>query len=562
MKLFKNEYFLISIFYLLVILILRSYSLRAGFDFETGLIYPSDINPGLDGFLYVDPQRKFTSLFYHLSFLLGKLLNVEGSFVPYQGIYTLLWFARSLLTYFIVKELVSGNKILAFYSGLVASLHLADSSYNFVGQLNQLGMSFWMLLSFLFYLYAIKNKENIKYIYIIFSSISVYICLWSYESPLPVILFFPILIFFYKRYKNFILFSLIFLFPAIVFSIKNFFIYIVDFHNTSKLSYQVSSALSYNLDFFNLIFSLYKHIENSFIFWHWPNTKYEPLLITTYLLSYLFIFLIVFVGIIIISQSKKTIKNKKYVYKFLLLNFILLILSFLVSIIIKDNLNFWRTDILASFPASCVIATIIYLFLYTKYFYENIKKIFIIIFFSFISYYATLAGVNSGYKAFTRWEEHRKSISSILSYLPNVPDQSLIVLIMNNDNDSFRHNMWFDLAIRLSYPNKIVAGNYYYKNNKKTPGSNIDFDQFGYPILLTTGFPTLFHQNLNKTIDNIYVFNTNNNNEIYFETSKYKIVRLNIKNLKFCINSNNKISLVAKNRYGPILKNHEVYCKE
>src|SRR6476620_1161443 len=58
-----------------------------GFNVETGLIYPSDVASGLNGFFSDDPLRKFTSVFYHLAYVLGAAVGDRGSFVPYQLVY-------------------------------------------------------------------------------------------------------------------------------------------------------------------------------------------------------------------------------------------------------------------------------------------------------------------------------------------------------------------------------------------------------------------------------------------------------------------------------------------
>src|SRR6202007_3071544 len=54
------------------------FGIHNGFDTETRAIYLSDLRPGLEGFLFPDPARKFAALFYHLSYVLGSTLGVRG----------------------------------------------------------------------------------------------------------------------------------------------------------------------------------------------------------------------------------------------------------------------------------------------------------------------------------------------------------------------------------------------------------------------------------------------------------------------------------------------------
>jgi hypothetical protein len=123
------------------------------------LIVASDLQPGLRGFFYVDLLRQFTSVFYHLSYLLGLAVGAEGSFVPSQLVYGALWLGRSVLTWLIVRALLPDKPALAIFAGLIVSLHAADAALNWVGQLNQFGFIFWTVLAFLFFVYAVKTSR-------------------------------------------------------------------------------------------------------------------------------------------------------------------------------------------------------------------------------------------------------------------------------------------------------------------------------------------------------------------------------------------------------------------
>lgn len=102
----RSAVVLVGGYMLVVVGLWGIFGVSNGFNGETGLIYPSDIARGLDGFFYGDPLRKFESVFYHLAYVLGAAVGERGSFVPYQLVYGALWVLRSVLTYLIVQRLM------------------------------------------------------------------------------------------------------------------------------------------------------------------------------------------------------------------------------------------------------------------------------------------------------------------------------------------------------------------------------------------------------------------------------------------------------------------------
>lgn len=124
------------------------YGLGSGLGYETGLVWPSDTGSNLEGFIYRgNALRPFTSVFYHLAYLLAKVFRVNGSFVSYQLVYAALWVGRGFLVFLIVRRLVGGALIFSYTAGTLTLFHASDGSLNWVGQLNQFGFIFWTLLS-------------------------------------------------------------------------------------------------------------------------------------------------------------------------------------------------------------------------------------------------------------------------------------------------------------------------------------------------------------------------------------------------------------------------------
>ncbi|MCU1238657.1 MAG: hypothetical protein JWP63_6624 [Candidatus Solibacter sp.] len=68
----------------------------------------------VQGFLYSDPMRVHTKTFYQLGYLLGEAVGMRGSYLPYQVVYALLWWAQGMPVYAIVRKFLSSSPSLAF----------------------------------------------------------------------------------------------------------------------------------------------------------------------------------------------------------------------------------------------------------------------------------------------------------------------------------------------------------------------------------------------------------------------------------------------------------------
>ena len=247
------------------------FGIHNGFGTETLLIYFSDRRPGFEGFLYPDPSRPFTSLFYHLSYVLGSTFGAPGSFVPYQLVYGVLWMLRGLLSYVIVLRLTPGRPALAMFAGLFAVLHTADGALNWVGQLNQFGFIFLMLLSFLLLLLAFDARRPAIAALAAFGSAGAgYLSIWSYESPLPVMIAFPVAAAILRRdvrLSRLTWVSAIYLIPLIVFVDENIVPYL---SGGGAGSYQMAVS-RHDYSWAALVDDLGLHLKNSIAFWNWPE---------------------------------------------------------------------------------------------------------------------------------------------------------------------------------------------------------------------------------------------------------------------------------------------------
>jgi hypothetical protein len=177
-----------------------------------------------------------------------------------------------------------------------------------------------------------------------------------------------------------------------------------------------------------------------------------------------------------------------------------------------------------------------------------------------------MAGVNSGILFHDKWERQRVVMSSIIANAPRVADGTLFVIRNINidpKTEPFGHNMWFDLALRLAYPDTTVAGIYFLRDKSPAPGAGIDIVN-GEPHLLSDG-GTLFHSAPGLGIGHIIVFDydpTNGEAEpIAAGNVKVGDDEIPAVRYDFCAAvAGSKPDSIAMHRYGPITAGHRITC--
>jgi hypothetical protein len=185
---------LVSIVYgLLVLVMWGPVGSTNGMSFETAFPYMSETMSKLEGFFYrADPQRIHMNFFYHAAYLLGDMLGVKGSFVPYQVVYALLWWARGILVFLILQRLLPRYRFFNYLVGAFVLVHASDGALQWVGQLNQFGYIFWMLLGYYFFVVAYQAPTGFRSVgWHVLAIGFVYLSLWSYESQILILLLVP-----------------------------------------------------------------------------------------------------------------------------------------------------------------------------------------------------------------------------------------------------------------------------------------------------------------------------------------------------------------------------------
>src|SRR5262252_3851318 len=129
----------------ILLVVWGSFDMFTGMPGETVFAYMSMSLDRWGGFLYTaDPLRIHTNTFYQLSYVLSELFGVTGSYVPYEIVYAVLWWARGFLVFLLVRRFFPDRDEVAYVAGALVIVHASDHALQWVGQLNQFGMIFWM----------------------------------------------------------------------------------------------------------------------------------------------------------------------------------------------------------------------------------------------------------------------------------------------------------------------------------------------------------------------------------------------------------------------------------
>ena len=119
----------------MILIMWGAFNPYSGLPYETGFPYGSENTTWQEGFLYrPDPLRIHTNTFYQLSYLIGEALGVGGSYVPFQAVYAVLWWARGLLVFLILLRFLPECLSVCYAAGALVVTHASDGALQWVGQ--------------------------------------------------------------------------------------------------------------------------------------------------------------------------------------------------------------------------------------------------------------------------------------------------------------------------------------------------------------------------------------------------------------------------------------------
>jgi len=486
----------VSVSYLLLVLCMwMPFGPSNGMPYETGFVYQSSTSTWWDAFFFGDPLRQFTNVFYQLSYLLGSALTFPGDYLMYQLVYAALWWARGLLAFLLVRRLLGGYDTFAYLVGAVVIVHASDGALNWVGQLNQYGFIFWMLLSFLCLLSAFDaSRAGKRVLQTTLACLFAYLSLWSYESQILLIAIFPLTLFAFRpglTRSRFAMCAAYWTVPA-AYAVLNFVRY-----TTQSTTYQ-QSVMRGDLSLWSLGADLLFNARASVQFWTWPRPMPAEVAGAVPAAMVGAAVLVVVAGYLVVRHQVRSEVDGRIgmppVGRLVVVfgvGLLLLALSFPVYLLLNTSRMLWRTQFLSGFGAALVVCSAAAL-VSARPRRARLGEIVPLLVVACATGFGVWEAYEAGWAHHRDWERHRVALEQVLRVAPSVRPDTLIVLIdVPEPIDPFGDNMWFDMGVRLAYPGTSVAGAYYRENARRSPGDGLELIEdrwiwtgVGYPPMM------------------------------------------------------------------------------
>ena len=484
----------------LVLLLWLPFGPRNGMGYETRFPWNSETSSFWHGFLYLgDSLRVYTSLFYNLGYHLSVWIGNRGSFLGFQIVYALLWWGRGFLSYLIVRALLPRHQLLATLTGVLVLVQASDHALNWVGQLNQFGTIFWMVLGFYALVRALGARTVLgATVGALLSALFVYMSLWSYESTLFMIFAFPVIVLAlrYGWSRRTLLISAVFYVPAVIYAWDNFRRYT---SSGSSDLYQESVARS-SFAPGPVLHDLWFNVWSAVKFTSWVPAISAG---TERVLLGLGGAVVAAAGVAIIGfasarRNEPILPARRPLLLALAAGVILLVLSFPAYLALADANSLWRTQFLAGIGTGVVLATVAGLIaLMARRRSAQIAVLAIVA--GVVSYFGVAASFTMASFHYANWQRTRTAMAEVVSFAPRLKPDTLVVLTgvpkgsAPGQADPFGDNMWFDMSLRLAYPHDPVVGIYFYSDGTPAPHENMVpknqqwvFTGAGFPTLLTS----------------------------------------------------------------------------
>jgi hypothetical protein len=190
-------------------------------------------------------------------------------------------------------------------------------------------------------------------------------------------------------------------------------------------------------------------------------------------------------------ESASVLPSFGKLLKVLIAGALVLVFSFPAYLILSSSRMVWRTQFLSGLGAAMVLASLAaMLALILRY--RPWRLGILGLGGAAVVFYAASASYVMADFHYGIWERHRRTIAQVLQVAPRVRADTIVVLLgIPKDADPFGDSMWCDMAIRLAYPSRTVAGTYYYKDGTEPPGRGLQvvdgkwkWDGKGYPPLM------------------------------------------------------------------------------
>ena len=470
-----------SAYIVIILLVWGMFAFSSGLPYETAFTYVSETSSSLKGFFYeADPTRPNTSTFYHVSYLLGELL-APGSFAPYQFVYAALAFARAFLLFLVLRKLLPDFTRLAFLAGALALVHSSDGAMMWVGQMNQFGSIFWMLLAFYLFVAAVQNARVIAAASIMFLAAACeYMSLWSYESGLFIVLLMPAAVLPLVpnwRSRRVLVLSAAWTVMPILYAGQT----LLKYMHSSGSTYQ-ESILRTDWSASSIISDLGFNISASLSFWDWGKNSGSAVPATQ--MTWLaFSAVVVFIGAGLLTKASKSEQEPRVgrgriltVTVLLVAGLVWVALSFPAFLLLNSARGLWRTQFLSG-PGAAVLFAAAATLVASAVPNRRGRHITALCLAAVVVYAGAASVIQRGGYHRRIWETHRRAVAALLRAAPQVSPRTIIVLTgVPKAADPFGADMWFDMALRLAYPGTPVSGEYFFDDGRPGPGNNLKLE--------------------------------------------------------------------------------------
>ena len=475
-------------YFVLLLALWAPYGPENGMPYETSLVYVPETTSFFDGYEYSDELRRWTQFFYTVGYRVSDVIGEDGSFLGLQLVYAALWWARGFLVFLIVRRLLPASPLVAFAAGALVLVHASDHALNWVGQLNQFGVIFWMLLSIYLLVVGLQQRVPLRALTAVgAAAFCAYMSLWSYESPLFIFLAVPVLLVAFLGVSRARLeLAGAYLLVPLYYVLKNARRYL----GSDGATYQ-ESVLRDDRSPGVLLSDLWFNLDASLRFWEWgrglppvtggDGTFFAVVGAATF-------------GLAIVALARLTRDVRPPRIRPLLFlaagAAVVLLASFPAYLVLTSARQLWRTQFLAGVGTGVLFAAVLGL-VALRARPALLRPIAVAVAGAVIVFFGIKASYQAASFHYGIWDRHRDAVAQVLEAAPRVDQGTVVVLTgVPKEADPFGDNMWFDMAIRLAYPATQVAGIYYYDDGSPSPHQNLSVSGTTWR-LEPVGFPTL-----------------------------------------------------------------------
>ncbi len=473
---------------LLVAAVWGPFTLGSGMPHETVFPYLSETQSVIGGFFFDDFLRILMTVFFQVAYLLGEVAGIGGSFVPYQIVYALLWWARGLLCFLILRRVLPGWPVFHLAAGGLVILHGADTTANWVGAMNQQGMLVWTLAAGYALVRALQAGSERERRWASGAAAGLLVLsLWSYESQIALVCTLPLLLAStapgprVRRFR----------------SLAPWFVVVLVYLLLTARRYLWIRAASYQASLLRsdasptaLLGDLVFQLRACFEFWRWgeflPEHAGAALLAGLATLAFS-------AGLALELRLRRdateTLPGLASSIRWLALGFALAMLSFPAFLLLRDGGTLWRTQILASLGAGLALAAAAAA-LAALLPRRRPRELLFLLGVCGVAWFGAQAALRAGAWERELWERHRSVMAGLLQLVPDVVSPTRIVLMgVPADADPFLgDNQWFETALRLAYPGRAVFGLYQRDDGTPAPGAPaLDRVDAGFAIVIQQG---------------------------------------------------------------------------